>query len=34
MDVKVLGWEDVDSIHLARDKYPAFMNTVMNLRIP
>jgi hypothetical protein len=35
-DLRVIGWEGVDWIHLAqdRDKWRAVVNTVMNLRIP
>jgi hypothetical protein len=36
MDLKETGWERVDWIHLAQDRYQwrAVMNTVMNLRVP
>jgi hypothetical protein len=35
MDLKEVGWEIVDSMHLAqdRDKRHALVNTVMNLLI-
>jgi hypothetical protein len=31
MDIWVIGWEGVGSIHLAQDRH--FVNTVMNFRI-
>jgi hypothetical protein len=36
MDIKEIGWEYVDWIHLAqdRDRWRALVNTVMNLRVP
>jgi hypothetical protein len=36
MDLKEMGWEGVDWIHLAqdRDQWLALVNTVMNLRVP
>jgi len=36
MDLRELGWECVDWIHLAedRDQWRAVVNTVMNLRVP
>jgi hypothetical protein len=36
MDLRELGWEGVDLLHVAqdRDKWRAVVNTVMNLRIP
>jgi hypothetical protein len=35
-DLREIGWEGVDWIHLAQDKeqWQAFVNTVMNLRVP
>jgi hypothetical protein len=36
MDIKDIGWEGVDWIHLTqdRDQWRAIVNTVMNLRVP
>jgi hypothetical protein len=36
MDLREIGWEGVDWIHLAQDRNQcqALVNTVMNLRIP
>jgi hypothetical protein len=36
MDLREVGWGDVDWIGLAqdRDKWRAVMNAVMNLRVP
>jgi hypothetical protein len=36
IDLREIGWEGVDWIHLAqdRDKWWAFVNTVKNLRVP
>jgi hypothetical protein len=36
MDLREVGWDGVDWIHLAqdRDQWGAFVNMVMNLRIP
>jgi hypothetical protein len=36
MDLKAIGWEGVEWIHLAqdRDKWRALVSTVMNLRVP
>jgi hypothetical protein len=36
MDLREIGWEDVDLIHLAqdRDQWLAVVNTEMSLRIP
>jgi hypothetical protein len=36
MDLREIGWEDMDSIDLAqdRDQWRALVNTVMNLRVP
>jgi ribosome biogenesis protein Nip4 len=36
MDLREIGFGDVDWIHLAqdRDRWRALMNTVMNLRVP
>jgi len=36
MDLKEIGWEGVDCIHLTRDrdKCQAFVNPVMNLQFP
>jgi hypothetical protein len=35
MDLKEIGWVDVDWIHLAQDRdwWMAVVNTVMNLRV-
>jgi hypothetical protein len=36
MDLREIGWDRVDLIHLAldRDQWRALVNTVMNLRVP
>jgi hypothetical protein len=36
MDLREIGWEGVDWMHLAqdRDKWRAFVNTAMKLRVP
>lgn len=36
MDLKELGWEDVNGIRIAHDKEKcwAAVNTIMNLRVP
>jgi hypothetical protein len=36
MDLREIGWDDMDWIDLAqdRDQWRAIVNTVMNLRIP
>jgi hypothetical protein len=36
MDIREIGWEDMDRIHLAqvRDQWLALMNTVMNPQAP
>jgi hypothetical protein len=36
MDLREIGFEDVDCIYLAqdRDRWRAVVNTVMNLRVP
>jgi hypothetical protein len=36
MDLREIGWEDVDWIHVAqgRDKLWALVNMVMSLRVP
>jgi ribosome biogenesis protein Nip4 len=36
MDLRAIGWEGVDWIHLAqdRDRWQAVVNTAMNLRVP
>jgi hypothetical protein len=36
MDLKEIGWEGVDLIHMAldRDRWRAFVNTVMNFQVP
>jgi hypothetical protein len=36
MDLREIGWDDTDWIDLAqnRDRWKAFVNTVMNLRVP
>jgi hypothetical protein len=36
MDVREIGWGDMDLIDLAqdRDTWMAFVNTVINLRVP
>jgi hypothetical protein len=36
MDLREIGWDDVDWIDLAqdRDQWKALVSTVMNLRVP
>jgi hypothetical protein len=36
MDLREIGWDDVDWIHLAqdRDQWRALVSMVMNLRVP
>jgi hypothetical protein len=36
MDLREIGWEGVDWIHVAQDRvhWQALVNTVMNLRVP
>jgi hypothetical protein len=36
IDLREIGWEGADWMHLAQDKYQwqALVNTVMNLRVP
>jgi hypothetical protein len=36
MDLREIGWHDVDWIDMARDRdqWRALVNTVMNLRVP
>jgi hypothetical protein len=36
MDLREIGWDDVDWVDLAqdRDQWMALVNTVMNLRVP
>jgi hypothetical protein len=36
MDLREIGWEGVDRMHLAedRDQWRALVNTVMNLQVP
>jgi hypothetical protein len=36
MNLKEIGWEDLDWVHLTQDKdqWRGLMNTVMNLRVP
>jgi hypothetical protein len=36
MDLREIGWDDIDWIELAqdRDQWGALANTVMNLRVP
>jgi hypothetical protein len=33
LDLKEIGWEGVDWIHLDRDQWRAVVNTLMNLRV-
>jgi hypothetical protein len=35
-DLRVIGWETADWIHLAQDinRWRALVNTVMNIRVP
>jgi hypothetical protein len=36
LDLREIGWDDMDWIDLAQDRnqWRAFVNTVMNLRVP
>jgi hypothetical protein len=36
MDLREIGWDDVDWIDMAhdRDQWRTFVNTVLNLRVP
>jgi hypothetical protein len=36
MELREIGWKDVDWIHLAQDKdqWRALVNTIINLRVP
>jgi hypothetical protein len=36
MDLREIGWEGVDWMHLAQDRYQwrAVVNTVMNIQVP
>jgi len=36
MDLREVGWEDVDWIHMVRDRvqWRALENNVMNIRVP
>jgi hypothetical protein len=36
MDLRKIGWDGIDQIHLAqdRDQWRALVNMVMNLRVP
>jgi hypothetical protein len=36
MDLREIGWEGVDWMHLAQDidRWQALVNTVLNLRVP
>jgi hypothetical protein len=36
MDLKGIGWKDVDNINLAqdRDHHQTLVNTIMNLQVP
>jgi hypothetical protein len=36
MDLKEIGWEGMDWMHLAQDRYQwwVFVNMIMNLRVP
>jgi hypothetical protein len=36
MDLREIGWDDIDWIYVAqvKDKWRVLVNTVMNLRVP
>jgi hypothetical protein len=36
MDLREIGWDDVDSIHMANDReqWRALVNTIMNFQVP